>query len=114
MRGTFVTVVCYNEEKGGKTMKKELLKGLTPEQIEKARSCKSSEELLALAKNEGIELSEEQLQAVSGGCGEPVVRTCPSCGGHRINAVHDIYMYHSNGGYKCTCLDCGCFFETED
>ena len=36
-------------------MKKELLKGLTDEQIEKASHCKSPEELLSLAKKEGVE-----------------------------------------------------------
>ncbi|MCR5079430.1 MAG: Nif11-like leader peptide family natural product precursor [Bacilli bacterium] len=50
-------------------MKKELLEGLTVEQIEKFKACKNSEEVLALAKKEGVELSEEQLEAVSGGCG---------------------------------------------
>ena len=40
---------------------------LTPEQIEKAKACKSAEELLALAKEEGIELSDKQLEAVNGG-----------------------------------------------
>ena len=48
-------------------MKEELLKGLTQEQIAKAKACKNSEELLALAKEEGIELTDEQLEAVSGG-----------------------------------------------
>jgi len=48
-------------------MKKELLKGLSEEQIAKIRACKSQEELLALAKREGIELTDEQLEAVSGG-----------------------------------------------
>ena len=49
-------------------MKEELLKGLTEEQIARVKACKNSEELLALAKEEGIELNEEQLEAVSGGC----------------------------------------------
>ena len=49
-------------------MEKELLKGLSEEQIAKAKHCKNSEELLALAKTEGIALSEEQLEAVNGGC----------------------------------------------
>ena len=51
--------------------KEELLKGLSPEQIEKIKNCNSSEEILALAKQEGIELNEEQLEAISGGftCG---------------------------------------------
>ena len=48
-------------------MKEALLNGLTKEQIAKVKSCKSSEELLALAKAEGVELSDEQLRAVNGG-----------------------------------------------
>ena len=48
-------------------MKKELLKNLTEEQIAKVKKCKNQEELLKLAKEEGIELSNEQLEAVSGG-----------------------------------------------
>ena len=47
--------------------KEDLLKGLTKEQIEKVKSCNSQEELLALAKEEGIELNDEQLTAISGG-----------------------------------------------
>ena len=43
------------------------IKSLTPEQIEKAKSCVSAEELVAFAEQEGIELSEEQLDALSGG-----------------------------------------------
>ena len=48
-------------------MKKELLKGLTEEQIAKVKACKNSDELLAMAKAEGIELTAEQLDAVNGG-----------------------------------------------
>ena len=48
-------------------MRKELLKGLTEEQIKKVEACKSSEEILALAQSEGVQLSDEQLEAVSGG-----------------------------------------------
>ncbi len=63
-------------------MKKELLKGLTEEQIKKVEACKNSDEILALAKAEGVQLSEEQLAAVSGGgCGstaDPV--KCNQCG----------------------------------
>lgn len=52
-------------------MKKELLKGLTKEQIEKVKKCKNQEELLALAKEEGVSLTEEQLAAINGGgCGD--------------------------------------------
>jgi len=48
-------------------MKEELLKGLTEEQIAKVKACKNQEELLTLAKEEGAELTDEQLKAISGG-----------------------------------------------
>jgi predicted ribosomally synthesized peptide with nif11-like leader len=40
---------------------------ISPELRNKAKSCKSPEELLELAKREGYKLSEEELEAVSGG-----------------------------------------------
>ena len=40
---------------------------LTPELQEKARNCKNNEELLELAKKEGIQLSDEELQQIAGG-----------------------------------------------
>jgi len=70
-------------------MKEELLKGLTEEQIAKVKACKDHEELLALAKEEGIELTNEQLEAISGGGACSVVSDigdylnpsdCPKCG----------------------------------
>ena len=42
-------------------------KDLTPEQMEKAKACTTVDELVALAKNEGVELADEQLEAISGG-----------------------------------------------
>ena len=48
-------------------MKKELFKGLTEEQIAKVKACKNNEDLLKLAKEEGVELNDEQLAAVNGG-----------------------------------------------
>ena len=74
-------------------MKKGLLKGLTEEQIAKAKACKNSDELLATAKAEGIELTDEQLQAISGGGARSVVsdigdyinpNDCPECGSNDI------------------------------
>ena len=63
-------------------MRKELLKGLSEEQIKKVEACKSSEEIIELAKAEGIELTDEQLEAVSGGnCITSFkFRKCPECG----------------------------------
>ena len=51
---------------------KEVMKGiydnLTDEQKEKAKACKTMDELMTLAGEWGIELPDEALDAVSGGC----------------------------------------------
>ena len=44
-----------------------VFEGLTPEQQEKAQACKTPEDILALAKEEGVELSDEDLTAIAGG-----------------------------------------------
>ncbi len=77
-------------------MKKELLKGLTKEQIAKAKACNSQEELLDLAKAEGIELSDEQLEVVSGGFCSKTTEPCPKCGSTSIKKEHrgnDVHMH---------------------
>ena len=48
-------------------MRAELLKGLTQDQIEKVKACDDVNDLIQLAKDEGFDLSEEQLKAISGG-----------------------------------------------
>ena len=52
---------------------KKLIEGiyesLTDEQKEKAKACKTTEELMEFAGNEGLELPDEMLDSVSGGCG---------------------------------------------
>lgn len=71
-RGAFVTtsMLGYGHNNGGNTMKKELLEGLTEEQIAKVNECGDVNDLLQLAEDEGVQLNEEQLAAVSGGsCG---------------------------------------------
>jgi len=85
--------------------KEELLKGLTPEQIEKVNACKNTEEILAIAKEEGVELTEEQLEAVSGGgCSDDSddgeVMECPDC--HSKDSVKKVRTAGSSGQtYKC-------------
>ncbi|MCR5079432.1 MAG: hypothetical protein K6B65_05930 [Bacilli bacterium] len=49
-------------------MENELLQGLSEEQVERIKACKSQDEALKLAKEEGIELTSEQLEDVRGGC----------------------------------------------
>ena len=43
------------------------LEELSPEVKEKLKACKTTEELLAALKDEGVELDDEQLEALSGG-----------------------------------------------
>ena len=90
-------------------MKNELLKGLTKEQIEKVKACKNSDELLALAKAEGVELTNEQLTAISGGGACSVVSDvgdffnpfdCPECGSNKVEAV-------KGKGNLFECKSCG-------
>ena len=40
---------------------------LTKEQQERAKACKTPEEVFALAKEVGYELSEDEIEAISGG-----------------------------------------------
>ena len=72
-------------------MNKELLKGLTEEQIAKVKACKNSDELLTLAKAEGIELT-----VINGGGACTVASNvgdfinpfdCPECGCNDVKAV---------------------------
>ena len=42
-------------------------KDLTPKQMEKARACKNADDLVELANEEGVDLSDEQLDAIAGG-----------------------------------------------
>ena len=69
-------------------MRKELLKGLSEEQIKKVESCKDSSEILALAKEEGMELTDEQLEAVSGGGCFGTLK-CKKCGSKDIKKTRE-------------------------
>lgn len=91
----------------------ELLKGLSEEQLEKARACKTHAELLELAKEEGLQLTDEQLESVNGGACriEAPSVPCPNCNGTRIEATWDAYADNSNGVHHCVCLDCGERFD---
>ena len=44
-------------------------KDLSPELREEAKKCTTPEEFLELAKREGIQLNNEQLEAINGGDG---------------------------------------------
>ena len=46
---------------------KEIYDSLSDDLKAKVTSCKTADELMELAKNEGIELTDDQLDAISGG-----------------------------------------------
>ena len=79
------------------------LKDLTPEQMEKLKACKTGEEVLALAKAEGKELTDEQLEQVSGGEWNDFMyeekATCLQCGKTSLrNAARDAPTHCPNCG----------------
>ena len=76
--------------------KRKLLEGLTDEQVAKVKATKSHEELYALAKAEGIELTNEQLEVIRGGgiCSAGYEVTCPECDSLDVEDL-------GGGKYKC-------------
>ena len=89
-------------------MEKDLLNGLTEEQIAKVKACKDQEEILNFAKAEGIEFSDEQLDSITGAgmCSDAAFRY-PNCGSSNVKSESykkgDVFSW----GYICTCKDCG-------
>lgn len=85
-------------------MREELLKGLSEEQIARLKDCKNQEEILKAAKEEGLELTDEQLEAASGGsaCGDGT--KCPKCGSEDTEIIDE--NFYCNPIYKCN--SCGC------
>ena len=55
---------------------------LTDEQKAKAMACKTPEEMLALAKEEGYELTDEELEGVAGGWDLPCNCDAEGCGAY--------------------------------
>lgn len=54
---------------------------LSPELQEKAKKCKDMKELNALLAENDVELSEDALKAVAGGCRSAPI--CEKCGGKK-------------------------------
>ena len=63
----------------------EYIKDLSPELQEKARACKTKDELLQLAADEDMEIPMEALEGVAGGCGDEQL-SCPYCGSTDISS----------------------------
>ena len=97
------------------------MNNLTPELIAKAKATKSAQELLALAKENNVEMTEEQAKiyfeqlnasgtvsdeeldaVVGGGCGDDeYILKCHACGSTEIDDCHDAI----NGQYY-RCRNC--------
>ena len=103
--------INYKTNEEVTTMRKELLKGLSEQQIKKVKECKSSEEILALAKAEGVQLSDEQLEAVSGGSCSGATK-CPECRSKNLRVISENVGGDPTGKIKkYKCRDCGREFE---
>ena len=66
---------------------------VSKELLKKAKTAKTAQELLELAKAENIELSDEELDNVAGGCGrdyEPSGETPKFHVGDRLAMVHPV------------------------
>lgn len=78
---------------------------LSPEQLEKARACKTKEELMELAAENDVELPMDALEMVSGGCGtksKPEIRY-PY---HKICGKRLENVFERGGGLKYKCAVC--------
>lgn len=96
--------------KGVTDMREELLKGLTEEQIAKLDQCDTAEKMVKLAGEEGIELNDEQLEAVSGGVCEDVSVPCPRCGTNPVEQMYGKRLVKR--GLRCP--ECGYEFHRSD
>ena len=47
------------------------MENISPEQMEKAKTCETAEDIAAIASEEGYELSDEMLEGIAGGIDMP-------------------------------------------
>lgn len=91
---------------------------LTPELIEKARQARSHEELLALAKENGIELSEDEAKAYfgqlnkSGELSDDELDNVSGGGCYSLGKRLIVTPFHSCKWYECK--NCGGTGKTHD
>ena len=79
----------------------EYIKDLSPELQEKARQCKTKEELNAFIAENELELPEDALESVAGGCRTVSGMYCRSCGSENI-ALYSL----GEGGTIYICRNC--------
>ncbi len=78
---------------------------MTPEQIEEAKKLATPEQMLAYARDNGIDLTDDEMDSIAGGYGSGEAIVCPYCGSTDINTrVKEAYE----------CRACGKAFERVD
>ena len=73
---------------------------LTDEQKKKAKACNTMEELMGLAGREGIELPDEALDQVAGGCGEGSEDTFELAKGRGETVQYQGTSFHDKVGFN--------------
>ena len=83
------------------------LRDLTAEQQAKIQRAKDPQELLALSMEEGIELTDDDLEKVSGGWddSDSSGQTCPVCGSVNV-AIESFGSSGSFTGENYVCNNC--------
>ena len=83
----------------------EYIRELSPELQEKARACESADELLSLAKEAGVAVPDEALEAIAGGrehnpknCRK---MECPKCGSTNLESWPIFKDGITEWHYKC-------------
>ncbi|MBR3157824.1 MAG: Nif11 family protein [Atopobiaceae bacterium] len=82
---------------------------LVDDQHAKLKKCETPEEILALAQEEGYDLSDAELQEISGGSWNPVyelIPKCPACGSLAVSS----FPVPASGVLRCVCHDYGNVF----
>ena len=81
---------------------------LSPEMQEKVRACKTAEEVLALAKEVGHDLTDDELDQIAGGAvyGGGTSWNCPNCNSTSHHTIHTGTVNQQN-----VCNNCGCIWD---
>ena len=95
---------------------KAFIGGLSPELQEKAKDIETQEELMEFLSDNDVELPEEALESVSGGCnvendypqGTVFENACPDCGGDLI--YHDNTYYWARSVPRAHCAKTGVLY----
>ena len=74
------------------------VKDMTTEQIERAKACKTPEEIFAVLREEGIELSDNQLESIAGGGWTG--HQCSKCGSYDVEPLAGMQMLCNACGFR--------------